>query len=76
VCDKGFKWFATRLGVPVQVAELKQTLPLHEQLLDSFLAAAHQSLTSMEGLRVIAGGCMAAAPLCMPFADEHVVDRC
>ncbi|WIA41577.1 hypothetical protein OEZ86_008941 [Tetradesmus obliquus] len=39
----------------LQVAELKQTLPLHEQLLDSFLAAAHQSLTSMEGLRVIAG---------------------
>jgi hypothetical protein len=40
----------------LQVAELRETLPLQEQLLDSFLAAAHQSLTSMEGLRVIAGG--------------------
>jgi hypothetical protein len=47
----------------LQVAELKQTLPVHEQLLDSFLAAAHQSLTSMEALRVIAGGCGAC---CLP----------
>jgi ferredoxin len=48
----------------LQVAELKQTLPLHEQLLDTFLAAAHQSLTSMEGLRVIAGGSAVVAAGC------------
>jgi hypothetical protein len=55
----------------LQVAELRQTLPLHEQLLDSFLAAAHQSLTSMEGLRVIAGGwadcLLGLLPVCCLF---------
>lgn len=40
----------------LQVAELKQTVPLHEQLLDSFLAAAHHKLTALEALRVLAGG--------------------
>eukprot|EP00775_Hariotina_reticulata_P013587 gene13587-13712_t len=39
----------------LQVAELQQQPQLHEQLLDNFLAAAHQALTSMEPLRVLAG---------------------
>lgn len=39
----------------LQVAELQQMPPLHEQLVDGFLAAAHHALTSVEGLRILAG---------------------
>lgn len=39
----------------LQVAELQQMPPLHEQLLDGFLAAAHHALTNVEGLRRLAG---------------------
>jgi digalactosyldiacylglycerol synthase len=38
-----------------QVAELQQMPPLHEQLLDGFLAGVHQAMTAMEPLRVMAG---------------------
>jgi len=39
----------------IQVAELQQMPPLHEQLLDGFLAAAHQAMTAVEPFRVMAG---------------------
>lgn len=39
----------------LQVAELQQMPPLHEQLLDGFLAAAHHTMTAVEPLRVLAG---------------------
>jgi digalactosyldiacylglycerol synthase len=38
-----------------QVAELQQMPPLHEQLLDGFLAGLHQTMTAVEPLRVMAG---------------------
>jgi hypothetical protein len=43
-------WFCS-----LQVAELQQMPPLHEQLLDGFLAGVHQTMTAMEPLRVMAG---------------------
>lgn len=39
----------------LQVAELQQMPPLHEQLLDGFLAYAHHTLTNIEALRRIGG---------------------
>jgi len=39
----------------LDVAELKDPPPLHEQLFDSFLAAAHNTLTGVEPLRIAAG---------------------
>jgi hypothetical protein len=39
----------------LDVAELKEPAPLHEALLDNVLAAAHNTLTGVEPLRVAAG---------------------
>lgn len=51
----------------LSVAELAAPPALHEQLLDNVLAAAHQALTSVEGLRVLTGalrGCSLGVGRC------------